>query len=167
VTRILGIDPGSRVTGFGVIEIQKQKVRYIESGVIRTVSDTFPQRLKQIFAGITDIIQQLQPEQVAIESVFVQKNVASALKLGQARGAALTACANQELNIHEYAPAEVKRTIAGSGRADKQQIQHMIKILLNLSQTPSNDAADALAIALCHSRHYPSVLRTQKMVGSL
>lgn len=150
---ILGIDPGSRVTGYGLIACQGNSNRYIASGCIKTKGEHISERLLQIYQGLSTIIVQHLPTQAAIEQVFVNKNVDSALKLGQARGAAFVAVANYQLPLAEYAPRLVKQSVVGYGGADKQQVQQMIKILLCLSEAPPSDAADALAIALCHASH--------------
>lgn len=151
MTRILGIDPGSRKTGFGVIERLGGKVAYVTSGVIRVPEGTLPERLKVIFDGITQIVQQQSPDVVAIEQIFMAKNASSALKLGQARGAAITAAVVQDLPVYEYEARKVKQSVVGTGAADKVQVQHMVKALLRLAGTPQEDAADALAVALCHA----------------
>jgi len=151
--RILGIDPGSRLTGFGVIEFHQRQAVYVTSGCIRMQSDSLPSRLQEIYTGINQIIEQYQPTVSAIEQVFVHRNVASALKLGQARGAAIVACVQHGLAVHEYAPNQIKQAVVGNGHADKIQVQHMVKMLLSLSNTPQADAADALAVALCHAHH--------------
>jgi len=153
ITRILGIDPGSRITGFGIIERHRQQSVYVTSGCIRTQSKLMPQRLQEIYTGLTQIIEQYQPTISAIEQVFVHRNVASALKLGQARGVAILACAQHNLTLHEYAPTQIKQAVVGNGHADKIQVQQMVKILLSLSNTPQVDAADGLAAALCHAHH--------------
>ena len=150
--RILGIDPGSRLTGFGIIEMHRQQVIYITSGCIRTHSKLLPGRLQEIYAGISQIIAEHQPTVAAIEQVFMHRNVSSALKLGQARGAAIVACG--QLSVHEYAPTQVKQAVVGKGHAEKIQVQHMVKVLLTLSKIPQADAADALAIALCHAHQF-------------
>jgi crossover junction endodeoxyribonuclease RuvC len=157
---ILGIDPGSRVTGYGLIACQGNSNRYIASGCIKTKGEHISERLLQIYQGLSTIIVQHLPTQAAIEQVFVNKNVDSALKLGQARGAAFVAVANYQLPLAEYAPRLVKQSVVGYGGADKQQVQQMIKILLCLSEAPPSDAADALAIALCHASH---CLRTNRI----
>ncbi|UZJ44930.1 crossover junction endodeoxyribonuclease RuvC [Marinimicrobium sp. C6131] len=151
MTRILGIDPGSRKTGFGVIERIGGKVAYVTSGVIRVPEGSLPERLKVIFDAITQIIQQQSPDVVAIEQIFMAKNASSALKLGQARGAAITAAVVQDLLVYEYEARKVKQSVVGTGAADKAQVQHMVKALLRLPGTPQEDAADALAVALCHA----------------
>jgi crossover junction endodeoxyribonuclease RuvC len=151
--RILGIDPGSRITGFGIIEIQQRRAVYIGSGCIRIQSKSMPSRLQEIYIGLSQIIEQYQPTVSAIEEVFMCRNASSALKLGQARGAAIVACVQQGLPVHEYAPTKIKLAVVGKGHADKVQVQHMVKVLLSLSNTPQADAADALAVALCHAHH--------------
>jgi len=150
MTRILGIDPGSRLTGFGIIDIDGNRSAYVTSGCIRVQAETLPEKLKIIFEGITEIIEVNRPDQVSIENVFMHRNAASALKLGQARGAAISAAVMQSLRVAEYSPSEVKQSIAGKGNATKEQIQHMVVALLKLPGTPQEDAADALAIALTH-----------------
>ncbi|HHB92782.1 MAG TPA: crossover junction endodeoxyribonuclease RuvC [Thioploca sp.] len=151
--RILGIDPGSRLTGFGIIEIDKCNSKYITSGCIRIKSYSIPLRLKEIYTNLTQIIEQYQPNISAIEQVFMHRNAASALKLGQARGAAIVACVQNNLPVYEYAPTQIKQAVVGKGHADKIQVQHMVKVLLALPQIPQADAADALAVALCHLQH--------------
>lgn len=148
---ILGIDPGSITLGYGIIHIQKNTAHYIASGCIKVGKQEWPQRLRQIYVDLTAIIQHYKPQQVAIEKIFVHKNVAGALKLGQARGAAIVAAASQDLVIAEYTAREVKQAVVGYGNADKTQVQHMIKAILRLNDVPQSDAADALAVALCHS----------------
>lgn len=148
--RILGIDPGSRKTGFGIIEIIKNQPHYIASGVIKLDSDHLSQRLERIFTDLQTIIKQYQPTIVAVEEVFMAKNANSALKLGQARGAAITAVAIHQLPVAEYAARKIKQTITGYGQAEKAQIQTMVMSLLKLNKKPQVDAADALAAALCH-----------------
>ncbi len=151
MTCILGIDPGSRVTGYGVIDDSDGRWRYLDSGSIRTRGDDMPQRLAQILAGIQGLVRQFRPDAAAIEQVFMARNPDSALKLGQARGAAICALVPHIGEIAEYSPREVKQAIVGTGSADKTQIQHMVRALLSLNGTPAADAADALALALCHA----------------
>lgn len=152
MTRIVGVDPGSRITGFGVIAVQGRNTTYITSGCIRMGNLPFPERLQEIFTGLTEIIRLHQPSILAIEQVFVCRNVDSALKLGQARGAAIVAAMQQNLSVHEYTATQVKQAIVGHGHAQKTQVQHMVRVLLNLAASPQADAADALAIALCHAQ---------------
>ena len=158
MTIILGIDPGSRVTGYGVIREQQRKLYYIDSGCIRCAVGTLPERLLQIFNGICLLMEKYSPDEVAIEEVFMHKNASSALKLGHARGVAMVACASHRVAVSEYSAREVKQTGVGYGAADKIQVQHMVVNLLRLSATPQADAADALAIAICHS-HMRSKIR--------
>jgi crossover junction endodeoxyribonuclease RuvC len=148
---ILGIDPGSRITGFGVIDVHADKYTYIASGAIKTASDEMSVRLLQIFQGVNEVIQMYHPEVAAIEQVFMHRNPNSALKLGQARGAALVALAQQGLSISEYSPRQIKQSVVGYGAAGKGQVQYMMKQLLQLSSEPPPDPADALAVAVCHS----------------
>jgi crossover junction endodeoxyribonuclease RuvC len=149
--RILGIDPGSRITGYGIIETQGSRHTHCINGCIRLPSTNFPERLRLIFEALSEIIEIHQPHEVAIEQVFVNRNPAAALKLGQARGAAICAAVTRRLSVAEYSPREVKLAVVGSGAADKVQVQHMVRVLLSLDTTPTPDAADALGIALCHS----------------
>ena len=147
---ILGIDPGSRITGYGIVEMRKSKVSYVASGCIRVGELELPVRLKNIFSRLSEIVADYQPTQVAIEKVFMSKNPDSAIKLGQARGVAMVACANYDLPLFEYSANEIKQAIVGRGHADKQQIQHMVNALLS-SDEKQADAADALAAAVCHA----------------
>ena len=148
---ILGIDPGSLKTGYGLIESSGNKLRFLECGTIKTGGGALPPRLKIIFNDIRTIVQQWSPDEMAIENVFLSRNPDSALKLGQARGAAICAVMADDIPVAEYTANQVKQAIVGRGHADKSQVQHMVKILLNLNEKPQEDAADALAIALCHA----------------
>jgi crossover junction endodeoxyribonuclease RuvC len=149
---ILGIDPGSRKTGYGLVQKRGAKAIYLASGVIRMQAElTLPERLKVIFASVTEIIQHYKPTQMAVEQVFMAKSAGSALKLGQARGAAIVAGVSLGLEVFEYETRKVKQSVVGTGAADKFQVQHMVKTLLQLPASPQEDAADALAVALCHS----------------
>lgn len=150
-TRILAIDPGSRITGFGIIDVSNGKSVYVNSGCIRLPDEALSVRLKHIFNNVSSLLNEYEPNEFAIEEVFLAKNANSALKLGQARGAAIVAAALQELFVHEYAARRVKQSVVGNGNADKTQVQTMVQLLLNLSSKPQADAADALAIALCHA----------------
>lgn len=152
---VLGIDPGSRLTGYGIIDVHGRTLEYRASGCIRTSGSGLPERLGQIYLAVRDLIEQHQPNEFAIENVFVAKNAQSALKLGQARGVAIAAAVAAELPIYEYAARQVKLAVVGSGRANKEQVQHMIQVLLELSGVPQADAADALAIAVCHVNTAP------------
>lgn len=148
---ILGIDPGSRITGFGVIKSVNRQLSYVGSGCIRTSEGQLSDRLLQIFNGICELMEQYQPNEVAIEEVFMHQNPSSALKLGHARGVAMVACASHRINVSEYSPREIKQAVAGYGAAEKIQVKHMVIQLLQLNAPPQSDAADALAIAICHS----------------
>ncbi|GAA6135257.1 crossover junction endodeoxyribonuclease RuvC [Oceaniserpentilla sp. 4NH20-0058] len=149
---ILGIDPGSRLTGFGVIEAQGSKLRYITSGCIRIdTSQDLAYRLKQIYTCVSQIINEQHPDEFAIEQVFMGKNVDSALKLGQARGTAIVAASMQDIPVSEYAARAIKQAVTGTGAANKEQVQHMVQLLLRLPGKPQADAADALAIAITHA----------------
>ena len=158
MTLILGIDPGSRITGYGVIRDTGRGCEYVASGCIRTGTGELPERLNAVFAGISEIIQTYQPETMGIEQVFMARNADSALKLGQARGAAIVAGAQAGLAVSEYSATQVKSAIAGSGRAAKEQVQMMVMHLLKLTKKPQIDASDALAIALCHAHHRQTLL---------
>jgi crossover junction endodeoxyribonuclease RuvC len=157
---ILGIDPGSRITGFGLIDNQASRIDYIDSGHIRVSGDSLPQRLGFIFAAVDDVIRKHQAEQMSIENVFMARNADSALKLGQARGAAICAAHQAGLEIAEYAPREIKQSIVGSGAATKDQVQHMVKRLLGIRQELQADEADGLAIAICHAQFYATRQKT-------
>ncbi len=163
--RILGIDPGSRITGYGVIESDGMRSVHIEHGALRLQGEALPPRLGEIFSRVSALIEQHRPEVMAIEQVFVAKNAASALKLGQARGAAICAAIQHGLAVAEYTPTRIKQSVVGSGRADKTQIQQMVKMILNLSETPQADAADALAVALSHAHTHTTLSRHQTLDG--
>ena len=151
--RILGIDPGSRLTGFGVIDVSGRDSRYIASGCIRVKGNNLPARLGIIFHGVSQLLASHQPELLSIERVFMHQNPDSALKLGQARGAAICAAVARQMPVAEYSPTQIKQAVVGHGHADKQQVQHMVTLLLSLPDIPPEDAADALAAALCHGYH--------------
>lgn len=163
--RILGIDPGSRTTGYGVIEAHGDCAVCIAHGLIRTGNGDFADRLGVIFAGIQALIREHGPAEVAIESVFVNRNAASALKLGQARGAAVCAAVAMGLPVAEYAPRLVKQAIVGRGGAEKAQVQHMVGVLLRVEEALAEDAADALAVALCHRHTRQTLDRMRKLQG--
>lgn len=156
---ILGIDPGSRKTGFGLIQTRGDKSSYIASGVIRVEKYEFADRLKFIFSDLQEIIERYTPTIMVVEQVFVSNNANSALKLGQARGAAVVAGATAGLEVHEYSARQIKQAVVGIGSADKKQVQMMVSRLLGLSVTPQEDAADALAAALCHAHTWYNLVR--------
>ncbi|MGH8679575.1 MAG: crossover junction endodeoxyribonuclease RuvC [Burkholderiales bacterium] len=149
--RILGIDPGLRVTGFGLIEKTGQRITYLTSGCIRTPDAALPDRIKAILDGLGEVIAQGKPHHVAVEKVFVNVNPSSTLLLGQARGAAICAAVSNALPVSEYTALQVKQSVVGNGHARKEQVQEMVRRLLKLSGNPSADAADALACAICHA----------------
>ena len=153
MTRILGIDPGSRVTGYGIIDQQGQQLTYVASGCIRTQGEALAERLGIIFSGVIEVIGEYSPEEMGIERVFMNKNADSALKLGQARGAAICGSVHSRLPVDEYAAREIKQAVVGKGGATKEQVQHMVCVLLSLHKKPPSDAADALAVAICHGHH--------------
>lgn len=161
--RILGIDPGSRITGYGIVEHEGNRLWHLASGCIRLGDTDYPERLRQIFTEVSALIKAQPPDEVAIERVFMNRNVDSALKLGHARGAAIVACSVQSLPVYEYSANEIKQALVGRGHASKTQIQHMVKVLLDLRKPPQADAADALAVAVCHIHTRSSLLR---MAGS-
>jgi len=154
-TRILGIDPGSRVTGFGIVDSDGAHTRYVASGCIRTASEDLAPRLKTIFEGVRALVLEYRPAEVAIERVFVHRNADSALKLGQARSAAICATFSGCVDLHEYAARAIKQAVVGQGGADKDQVGHMVRALLKLSVSLAADEADALAVALCHAHTRP------------
>lgn len=158
MTLILGIDPGSRKTGFGIIRVNGSRHEYIASGVIRLPVIALADRLKIIFDNISEIIDNYGPSEVAVEEVFMAKSAGSALKLGQARGAAVVACVNRQLIVAEYTARQIKQAVVGTGAANKEQVQHMVKTLLKLPASPQEDAADGLAAALCHAHTRQSLL---------
>lgn len=151
MTIILGIDPGSRITGYGVIAADKQRFTHIASGCVQLKTGDLSHRLQSIYQSLLQVIEQYNPQQVAIEEVFMHRNPNSAIKLGQARGAAIVAAGSTGLSIAEYSARQIKQATVGYGAADKQQIQHMVKVLLNIKQDLQTDAADALAVAICHA----------------
>jgi crossover junction endodeoxyribonuclease RuvC len=161
IVRILGIDPGSQRTGFGIIDVDATgKLAHVCHGALAVAGeDTFPLRLKRIFDELAAIIESHRPAECGIERVFMARNPDSALKLGQARGAAICAVAARGLAVHEYAPTEIKQAVVGSGRGDKSQVQHMIGVLLGLKGPLQPDAADALAIAVTHAHTRASLAR--------
>ena len=148
--RVMGIDPGSRLTGFGVLDFDGDKATYVASGFINSIKGEFPERLKAIYDAVSELVGEYDPDVVAVESVFVHKNPGSALKLGHARSAAICGTFQSNATVFEYAPREIKLAVVGSGSATKEQVQHMVVSILKLEGSPSADAADALAAALCH-----------------
>lgn len=157
---ILGVDPGSNITGYAVLE-SGANPRLRDAGCIRLPRESFPVRLGLIFERLSDVIREQAPDEMAIEDVFVSRNAASALKLGQARGAAICAGAAAGLAVSQYTPTQIKNAIVGRGRADKKQIQHMVGVLLDVSRNLQADAADAAAVGVCHVHHTRTAARTR------
>lgn len=158
LVRVMGIDPGSVITGYGLIESDGARSFHLTHGHIRVRGDSFAEKLGHIHAALSQVISEWQPQEVAIEQVFLSNNAMSALKLGQARGAAITAAVSRQLSVSEYAPRLVKQVVTGSGSADKKQVQTMVRALLHITPAVQVDAADGLAIAICHahSRRTPT-----------
>jgi crossover junction endodeoxyribonuclease RuvC len=153
--RVLGIDPGSRITGYGIVEQDGNRLVHVDNGAIFTDSAVdFPGRLKRIFDGLCSVIAEYRPDEVAVENIFFSTNVQSALKLGQARGAAIVAAVHADLPVAEYTALQVKQAVVGQGRAEKGQVQKMLKALLGLPEIAQADASDALAVAVCHINSY-------------
>ncbi|MCA1796794.1 MAG: crossover junction endodeoxyribonuclease RuvC [Desulfuromonadaceae bacterium] len=153
--RILGIDPGTRITGYGLVDQRGNRLSHVDNGAIYTLSsDELPLRLSQIYSGLLQAIETYKPDTMAIEKVFVAKNAGSALKLGQARGTAIVAGVNAGLPVYEYSALQVKSAVVGYGKAGKTQVQQMVKALLKLPEIAQEDASDALAIAICHANSH-------------
>ncbi len=153
--RIIGIDPGSRITGYGIIDADRGQIHFVACGVVKTTPKyPFSNRLNEIFEGINEVVQLHGPVVAAIEDVFLATNPRSALKLGHARGAAVVAVMQNGLAVFDYSPRAVKQGVVGYGQAGKEQVQHMVRVLLGLSGSPSADAADALAVAICHANQF-------------
>ena len=156
---ILGIDPGSRVTGYGVIRSHGNRLEFLDCGVVRVEMKSHAERLQTIFKGISQVVEKHKPTEVAIEEVFVGRNASSALKLGQARGAAIVACLQYDIYMAEYSARSVKSSVTGSGSAEKQQVQHMVRAILSFTGELTEDAADGLAIAVCHANTSKNLIR--------
>ncbi len=155
--RILGIDPGTQVCGYGIIEDERNEARLVHYGVVRSRERPVAERLLAMHEGLLGVIDEFAPDVAAVETAFFGKNVRSALRMGEGRGVALLAAVSRGLEVVEYSPAEVKRAVVGSGRADKSQVQQMVRVLLRLDRLPEpEDAADALAIAICHFHRLPA-----------
>ena len=155
---ILGIDPGSQKTGFGIISFVSGRSEYVTSGVIRLPEGDLAGRLRIIYDSVTELVELHCPQELAIEQVFMARSAGSALKLGQARGAAIVACVTRDMAVSEYSARQIKQSVVGTGAADKTQVQHMVKVLLQLAAEPQEDAADALAAALCHAHTRQSMI---------
>ena len=165
--RIMGVDPGSVITGYGIIETDGIRSVHIAHGHLKVKGESLPEKLGIIFTGISDVIKEWQPQEFAIEDVFFSKNAQSALKLGQARGAAICAAVTHDLSVSEYSPRSVKQAISGTGSADKNQVQHMVGIILNLTQKLQADAADGLAISICHGHSRTMQRRNLAVKGKM
>ncbi|MFU2486506.1 crossover junction endodeoxyribonuclease RuvC [Thauera sp. WH-1] len=150
-TRILGLDPGLRITGFGLVDQLGSQLRYVASGCIKTRDGELPGRLKTLLDGVREVIDTYRPDVVVVEKVFVNVNPQSTLLLGQARGAVICGAVSRDLPVAEYTALQVKQSVVGYGKAHKEQVQHMVQRLLLLDASPSADAADALACAICHA----------------
>ena len=149
--RVLGVDPGSRITGYGLLEEQNREISFIEAGLIKPPDKMpFPQKIHRIFQGLVEILDRSEPDAVAVEDLFYAKNARSSLKLGHARGAALIAAGQHNIPVFEYTPLEIKKSVVGYGRADKEQVRSMVNIMLQLKKQVPLDASDALAAAICH-----------------
>jgi len=162
---VLGIDPGSRCTGYGIIQDGVKGPVLVAYGTIRTEGDDLPGRLKQIYDGIYEISKEFQPTELAIEQVFMSKNADSALKLGQARGAAICGGMSAGLPVYEYAARQVKQALVGKGSAEKSQVQHMVRFLLGIREALPADASDALGIAMCHIHHRQTQFKMREALG--
>ncbi len=160
--RVLGIDPGYRLTGYGLIDTDGQQSRYVNSGKIPGVGSDSANRLKSIYFEIRRIVDEFHPDEVAVEKVFMHRNADSVLKLSQARAAAICGTFEHELVVYEYAARVVKKSVVGRGNADKVQVQHMVKALLGIETTLGADESDALAVALCHAHTRPLATRLEK-----
>jgi len=164
--RVLGIDPGSRITGYGIVEQSGSRLVHVDNGAIFTDNaQDFPGRLKTIFDGLTAVIVEYEPDEVAVENVFISNNAQSALKLGQARGAAIVAAVHAGLPVAEYSALQVKQAVVGRGKAEKGQVQKMLTALLGLPEVAQADASDALAVAICHL-HSHGLARESGLVTS-
>jgi crossover junction endodeoxyribonuclease RuvC len=164
--RVLGIDPGSRITGIGIVDGSALSLRCIDYICVKPKSTELPDRLAAIYNGVAEAVAKYQPDVVAVEQVFFAKNAKSALVLGQARGGAICAAVNGGSPVAEYSAQQIKRAVVGNGRAEKGQVQHMVRVLLGLSETPSTDAADALACAICHINTSAVTQRIERAIRS-
>lgn len=160
--RILGIDPGYAIMGYGILDYNGNRFRIVDYGSIETEAHTpMPQRLNQLFDGLNEVIQKYQPEEASIEELFFNSNTTTAIKVGEARGVALLACERNGLQVSEYTPLQIKQALVGYGRAEKKQVQNMVKVILNLKEVPKpDDTADAVAAAICHAHS-----RNNRVIG--
>ena len=164
--RILGIDPGSLATGYGIVDSTGQSLKHVASGCIKPRGATFLERLKDIYFGIGEIVETYSPDEVAVEQAFVHKNADSALKIGQARAAAICGTLSRQIPLAEYTPRAVKLAVVGKGGAGKEQVQHMMRVLLGLKGELQPDSADALAIAVCHAHTRGMQARISVLTGT-
>ena len=168
VQRVMGIDPGSLTTGIGIIESCGDRINHIHHAAIRSDAKTsFAERLKRIYQQVKSLVEEYQPNAIAIEKVFMHRNADSALKLGQARAAALSASFDKDIPIHEFSPKSIKQAVVGKGAATKEQVQHMVSYLLNIHEPIQADAADALAVAICHANFQHTADRLQVDIATI
>ena len=165
--RIIGVDPGSRSTGYGIVDASGSRLLHIASGFVRAGEGDWSGRLRKIFEELGAVIDIHAPHELAIEKVFMHRNPSSALKLGQARGVAILSGALRSLPVHEYSPNEVKQAITGKGHASKEQIQYMTRVLLSLREPPQTDQADALAVAICHAHMRTAMARRERVLAGV
>lgn len=162
MVRILGIDPGSLFTGYGVVDYDGQQLTHVASGCLRVAGLQFSARLREIFEGMAAVLKEFSPQELAVEQAFVHKNADSALKLGQARAAAICASFGGSSQLFEYTPRAIKLAVTGKGGASKEQVQHMVKVLLGLRERLQADSADALAVAICHAHSRALTARLER-----
>ena len=165
--RILGIDPGSLHTGYGIIDMDGNRAVHVSHGQITIQAGELSDKLRRIFRGLGAVISEFEPDECAVEKVFMYRNADSALKLGQSRGAAITVCAERNLPVFEYTANQVKQATVGKGHAEKTQVQYMVKVLLCLDGIPQADAADALAVALCHGHSRENIMRLKELSANV
>ena len=160
MTYLIGIDPGLRRTGWGIVDVNNNHIRFIGAGVVSSEADLpLADRLQSIYRGLSEIIETRRPQEAAVEETVVNRNPSSSLKLGHARGVTMLAAAHASLPVSEYASKAVKRAVTGTGAADKDQVAHMVRVLLPGCGTLTNDASDALAVVLCHAHHRATAMR--------
>jgi crossover junction endodeoxyribonuclease RuvC len=166
--RIIGIDPGYAILGYGVVDKSPNKYTLVECGVLTTDKDLpMPERIRRVYAMLMDVIAEFGPDDAAVEELYFSGNAKTAMRVGEARGAAILACANSGLNIYEYTPLQIKQALAGYGRADKRQIQELVKRICGLREAPKpDDAADAVAAAICHGNSSGYIERVRSAVGA-
>jgi crossover junction endodeoxyribonuclease RuvC len=165
--RIIGIDPGYAILGYGVVDYERSKYTLVECGVITTGKDmAMPERLKRVYSMLMDVIADFAPDAASVEELFFNSNQKTAIKVGEARGAAILACANSGLEVFEYTPLQIKQALSGYGRADKRQMQEIVRQVCGLSEAPRpDDAADAVAAAICHGNSSGYIERVRRSIG--